>query len=219
MNPAVLPNDAHDAELLAQVRPPDWINPPPARCYNLVVIGGGTAVLVTAVGAAGLGAKVALIEKNLMGGDCLSFGCVPSKALLRSARFYADLEHAGTFTGGERVPSEADFGAAMERMRRLRAQLSRRDSAARLAGLGVDVFLGEAAFVDRNHVEVAGARLAFKKAVIATGSRAARPAIDGIEAAGYLTNETVFNLTARPRRLLVIGGGPLGCELAQAFAR
>ncbi len=219
MNPTVLPNDAHDAELLAQVRPADWVNPPPARCYNLVVVGGGTAGLVTAVGAAGLGAKVALVEKNLLGGDCLSFGCVPSKALLRSARFYADLDHAGTFTGGERLPSEADFAAAMERMRRLRAELARRDSAERLRGLGIDVFLGEAVFADRNHVEVAGARLAFKKAVIATGSRAARPEIEGIEAAGYLTNETVFNLTARPRRLLVVGGGPLGCELAQAFAR
>jgi pyruvate/2-oxoglutarate dehydrogenase complex dihydrolipoamide dehydrogenase (E3) component len=217
--PTVLANDAHDAELLAQARPANWINPPPARCYNLVVIGGGTAGLVTAVGAVGLGAKVALIEKSLLGGDCLGFGCVPSKALLRSARFYADLDRAGTFSGGDPVPSEADFAAAMERMRRLRAQLSRRDSAERLAGLGVDVFLGEAAFVDRNHVAVAGEKLAFKKAVIATGSRAARPEIEGIEAAGYLTNETVFNLTARPRRLLVVGGGPLGCELAQAFAR
>ena len=219
MNPTVLPHDAHDAELLAQVRPAGWINPAPARSYNLVVVGGGTAGLVAAVGAAGLGAKVALIEKNLLGGDCLSFGCVPSKALLRSGRFYADLDHAGTFTGGERLPSEADFAAAMERMRRLRAQLARRDAAERLRGLGVDVFRGEATFVDRDHVEVDGATLAFRKAVIATGSRAARPEIEGIEAAGYLTNETVFNLTARPRRLLVIGGGPLGCELAQAFAR
>src|SRR6185295_14071607 len=173
--PALLPNDAHDADLLAHVRPPDWVNPVPARCYNLVVLGGGTAGLVAAVGAAGLGAKVALVEKNLMGGDCLNFGCVPSKALLRSARFYADVAFSGRLTGGDPMPTEADFAAAMERMRRLRAQLSRRDSAARLAGLGVDVFLGEAAFVDRNHVEVAGARLAFKKAVIATGSRAARP--------------------------------------------
>jgi len=219
MNAALLPNDAHDADLLAHAHPPDWVNPPPARSYNLVVLGGGTAGLVTAVGAAALGAKVALVEKNLMGGDCLNFGCVPSKALLRSARFYADVSFSGRLTGGDPIPSEADFAAAMERMRRLRAQLSRRDSAERLRQLGIDVFLGAAAFVDSRHVEVAGAMLAFKKAVIATGSRAAQPAIEGIEEAGYLTNETAFNLTARPSRLLVIGGGPLGCELAQAFGR
>ncbi len=220
MKPSVLPNDRYDAELLAEVRPSDWLNPKPAGRYNLVVLGGGTAGLVTAVGAASLGAKVALIEKNLLGGDCLSFGCVPSKALLRSGRFYADLHHAGHFTGSEPiVPSPADFSAAMERMRRLRAELARHDSADRLAKLGVDVFLGEGTFVDSSHVDVAGATLAFQKAVIATGSRAARPTIEGIEEAGYLTNETVFNLTVRPRRLLVIGGGPLGCEMAQAFSR
>ena len=117
------------------------------------------------------------------------------------------------------MPAEADFAAAMERMRRLRAHISRHDSVPRFQALGVDVFLGDAAFADRHTVEVAGATLKFKKAVVATGTRAARPPIEGLEAAGYLTNETVFNLTERPRRLLVIGGGPLGCELAQAFAR
>lgn len=219
MNEALLPDDAYDAKLLANVRPPDWTNPHPAPSYNLVVLGGGTAGLVTAVGAAALGARVALVEKNLLGGDCLTVGCVPSKALLRTARFYSDLHHAPRFTGTASVPSEADFAAVMERMRRLRAYISHHDSAHRLRSLGVDVFLGEAAFVDRRTVEVAGATLKFRKAVIATGSRAARPPIEGLEEAGYLTNETVFNLTARPRRLLVIGGGPLGCELAQAFAR
>ena len=214
-----MPGDAYDAELLANARPADWTNPRPAPRYNLVVLGGGTAGLVTASGAAALGAKVALVEKNLLGGDCLNVGCVPSKALLRAARFYADLHHAPRFTGNTRIASEADFGAAMERMRRLRAHVSHHDSARRLRNLGVDVFLGEAAFVDRRTVEVDGATLEFKKAAVATGSRAAHPPIEGLEEAGYLTNETVFNLTARPRRLLVIGGGPLGCELAQAFAR
>jgi pyruvate/2-oxoglutarate dehydrogenase complex dihydrolipoamide dehydrogenase (E3) component len=218
-SPELLPDDAYDAELLANARPADWANPPPASCYNLVVLGGGTAGLVTAAGAVALGAKVALVEKNLLGGDCLTVGCVPSKALLRAARFYADLHHAPRFTGNALVPSEADFAAAMERMRRLRAHVSHHDSARRLRSLGVDVFLGRAAFVDRRTVEVDGATLEFKKAAVATGSRAARPPIEGLEEAGYLTNETVFNLTARPRRLLVIGGGPLGCELAQAFAR
>ena len=215
----LLADDAHDAKLRANARPANWTNPQPARSYNLVVLGGGTAGLVTAAGAAGLGAKVALVEKNLLGGDCLTVGCVPSKALLRAARFYADLHHAPRFTGNAPVPSETDFAAAMERMRRLRAHLSLHDSAQRFRSLGVDVFLGDAAFVDRRSVEVAGATLTFKKAVVATGARAARPAIEGLEEAGYLTNETVFNLTARPRRLLVIGGGPLGCEMAQAFAR
>ncbi len=216
---ALLADDVHDAELRANTHPPDWTNPRPASCYNLAVIGGGTAGLVAAAGAAALGAKVALIEKNLLGGDCLNNGCVPSKALLRSARFYADLAHAGRFTGTLTTPAETDFTAAMERMRRLRAHLSRRDSAQRFRDLGVDVFLGEAAFVDGRSVEVAGTRLAFTKALVATGTHAARPPIPGCADAGYLTNETVFNLTARPRRLLVIGGGPLGCELAQAFSR
>ena len=215
----VLAGNARDAELLANVRPEDWTNPTPARCYNLVVIGAGTAGLVTAAGAAALGARVALVERNLMGGDCLNFGCVPSKALLRSARFQADLRQAPRFTGSVPLPSTADFGAAMERMRDLRARISHHDSAQKFRDLGVDVFLGRASFADRRTVEVGGAALRFSKAVIATGSRAATPAIEGLAEAGYLTNETVFNLTERPRRLLVIGGGPLGCEMAQAFAR
>ncbi|MEX2385351.1 MAG: FAD-dependent oxidoreductase, partial [Thermoanaerobaculia bacterium] len=214
----LLPDDASDAKARANVRPADWTNPQPAPSYNLVVVGAGTAGLVTAAGAAALGARVALVEKNLMGGDCLNFGCVPSKALLRAARFHTDLHHAPRFAGSAPVPSEPDFAAAMERMRRLRAHLSRQDSAKRFRAMGVDVFLGEAAFADRRTVEVAGATLKFTKAVVATGSRAARPPIPGLAEAGYLTNETVFNLTERPRRLLVIGGGPLGCELAQAFA-
>ncbi len=210
---------AYDAELLASVRPPDWTNPQPASSYNLVVIGAGTAGLVAAAAAAGLGAKVALVEKSLLGGDCLNFGCVPSKALLRAARFHTDLRHAPRFAGSAPVPSEPDFAGAMERMRRLRAQISRHDSAKRFQAMGVDVFLANATFADRRTVEVAGASLRFQKAVISTGSRAVHPPIEGLAAAGYLTNETVFNLTERPRRLLVVGGGPLGCEMAQAFAR
>src|ERR1700758_5569763 len=131
------PFDTYNARLLASAHPPDWINPEPAPRYHLVVIGAGTAGLVTAAGAAGLGAKVALVERELMGGDCLNVGCVPSKALLRSARAIADVRRARDF--GVAIPpgAEVDFAAVMERMRRLRAQLSAKDSAARYRDLGV----------------------------------------------------------------------------------
>ena len=215
----VQPWDAYNQALIANVHPPGWVNPTPAPRYNLVVLGAGTAGLVTAAGAAGLGAKVALVERDLMGGDCLNVGCVPSKALIRAARALADVRGAAAF--GVRLPGEAtaDFSAVMERMRRLRAGLSPIDSAARFRGLGVDVFLGAGAFTARDTLAVGGATLRFKKAVIATGARAAAPPITGLAEAGYLTNETVFSLTALPPRLAVIGGGPIGCELAQAFAR
>ena len=217
--PEISPQDAYNQALVANVRPPDWINPEPAPRYNLVVIGAGTAGLVSAAGAAGLGAKVALVERHLLGGDCLNYGCVPSKAIIRSSRVAASLRDAPRF--GLKVANgpEIDFLAVMERMRRLRSEISQHDSAARLRALGVDVFLGEARFTGPDTVSVAGQTLHFKKAVIATGGRAVHPAISGLAEAGYLTNETIFSLTQRPPRLLVIGGGPLGCEFAQAFQR
>jgi len=213
------PWDRYNEGLVQNVHPPEWVNPKPAGRYNLVVIGAGTAGLVTAAGAAGLGAKVALIERELMGGDCLNVGCVPSKALLRSARAYADVRDAAPF--GVEVPpgTRVNFPAVMDRMRRLRTQLSRTDSATRFRDLGVDVFLGAGCFVSPDAVEVDGTRLSFKKAVIATGARAMAPPIPGLAEAGFLTNETVFRLTELPRRLAVIGAGPIGCELGQAFAR
>src|SRR5216110_3158384 len=215
----VSPADAHNGRLVSNVHPPDWQNPAPAPRYNLVVIGAGTAGLVTAAGAAGLGAKVALVEKQLLGGDCLNVGCVPSKAVIRSGRAVFDAKEAGPF--GVRVgkPVEIDFPAVMERMRKLRADLSPNDSAQRFAKLGVDVFLGEARFAGAYTVEVAGQTLRFKRAVIATGARATDPPVPGLAETGYLTNETVFNLTQCPARIAVIGGGPIGCELAQAFQR
>ena len=213
------PEDAHNTTLLKHVHPADWVNPEPAPRYNLVVIGAGTAGLVTAAGAAGLGAKVALIERELMGGDCLNVGCVPSKALLRAARAYADVRDAGQF--GVVVPdgTQVDFPAVMERIRRLRAHMSAKDSAARFQGLGVDVFLGEGRFVDSDTIAVGDHKLRFRRAVIATGARAIGLPIPGLAEAGYITNETVFSLTTLPKRLAVIGAGPIGCELAQAFAR
>ncbi len=215
----VRPADAHNATLVSNVHPPDWQNPDPAPRYNLVVIGAGTAGLVTAAGAAGLGAKVALVERYLLGGDCLNVGCVPSKAVIRSSRVAADVRHAGFY--GVKVPlgTEVDFPAVMERMRRLRAGISYHDSATRFRDLGVDVFFGGARFTGPDTVDVGGKTLRFKKAVIATGARAVEPPIEGIAEAGYLTNETVFSLTERPRRLAVIGAGPIGCDLAQAFCR
>jgi pyruvate/2-oxoglutarate dehydrogenase complex dihydrolipoamide dehydrogenase (E3) component len=218
-HPLIHPWDTHNQRLIAQVHPPDWINPTPDGRYNLVVIGAGTAGLVTAVGAAGLGAKVALIEKHLMGGDCLNAGCVPSKAILRAARAAADARTAGAF--GVNVPREAtfDFGQVMERMRRLRADISPHDSAARFRDLGVDVYLGAARFTAPDTVEVDGQALRFAKAVIATGARAAAPPIPGLNDVSYLTNETLFSLTELPRRLGIVGAGPIGCEMAQAFAR
>jgi pyruvate/2-oxoglutarate dehydrogenase complex dihydrolipoamide dehydrogenase (E3) component/uncharacterized membrane protein YdjX (TVP38/TMEM64 family) len=217
--PEVSPLDQYNAALVANVRPSDWINPEPQPRYNLVVIGAGTAGLVSAAGAAGLGAKVALVERHLMGGDCLNYGCVPSKAILRSSRVYADIRDAGLFGLKVSSAAEADFSAVMERMRRLRAGISQHDSAPRFRDLGVDVFLGEARFSGPNTVEVGGKTLRFKKAVIATGGRAVHPSVMGLSEAGYLTNETVFSLTARPARLLVMGGGPIGCEFSQAFQR
>jgi pyruvate/2-oxoglutarate dehydrogenase complex dihydrolipoamide dehydrogenase (E3) component len=216
--PALLPLDEHNSMLRRNTHPTDWVNPEPSGRYNLVVIGAGTAGLVSAAGAAGLGAKVALIERHLTGGDCLNVGCVPSKALIRSARVAHDTRRAAEF--GVKVGSvEVDFPAVMERMRRLRAGIAPVDSVHRFKSLGVDVYLGSARFVDARRIEVAGKTLAFARAVIATGARASTPSIPGLAEAGYLTNETVFSLTSLPRRLVVFGGGPIGCELAQAFAR
>ena len=215
----VLPDDEHNKELVANVRPRDWVNPEPAPRYNLVVVGAGTAGLVTAAGAAGLGARVALVERGLMGGDCLNVGCVPSKTIIRSARVAAEIRAAAKF--GIKVPEgvEVDFPAVMDRMRRLRARISHHDSARRFKELGVDVFLGHARFTGAHEVQVNAATLLFKKAVIATCTRAFRPALKGLAEAGFLTNETVFSLKERPRRLAVLGGGPIGCEMAQAFRR
>lgn len=213
-----VPGNEYDGQLLHHVAPESWVNPALKDKYDLVVIGAGPAGLVTAAGAAGLGARVALIEKGLMGGDCLNTGCVPSKALLAAARrahLVGKASELEVHCGEARV----DFSAVMDRMRRLRAGLAHHDSAARFAALGVDVFLGEGAFSGPRTVTVKGATLRFRKALIATGGRALIPEIPGLKEAGFHTNETLFGLTALPRHLVVIGGGPIGCEMAQAFRR
>ena len=217
----IAPLDRYNQELLSNVHPPDWANPQPADLYDLVVIGAGTAGLVTAKGAGGLGLglKVALIEKHLMGGDCLNVGCVPSKCLIRSARAVADIRDAKAFGVSSSGETEIDFPTVMERMRQVRTTISPVDSALSAQKAGVDVFFGEGHFNSDGTISVAGQRLKFKKAVIASGARAVKPRIPGIEEVGYLTNETVFSLTEAPQRLAVIGGGPIGCELAQSFQR
>jgi pyruvate/2-oxoglutarate dehydrogenase complex dihydrolipoamide dehydrogenase (E3) component len=222
-SPLILPNDEYNRQLVGNVHPSNWVNPEPTGRYNIVVIGAGTAGLVTAVIAAGVGAKVALVERHLMGGDCLNVGCVPSKGLIRAARAWSDLKHTEAF--GLHIPPgvKYDFGQAMARMRRLRARISHNDSAHRYKALGVDVFIGNARFVGPDIVEVMGSAgdrtLTFAKGAICTGARASDPSIPGLQETGYLTNETVFSLTELPPRLGVIGAGPIGCELAQAFAR
>jgi pyruvate/2-oxoglutarate dehydrogenase complex dihydrolipoamide dehydrogenase (E3) component len=216
--PLVLPDDAHNRALLQHLRPAARVNPQPSGRYNLVVIGGGTAGLVSAAGGAGLGAKVALVERHLLGGDCLNVGCVPSKGLIGAARVAAAAREAGGF-GVRTGDVSVDFPAVMERMRRLRAQIAQNDGVERFTTLGVDVFLGDGRFTSPTTVEVDGRTLEFSKAVIATGARAKALPIPGLAEAGYLTNETVFWLTELPRRLVVIGAGPIGCEMAQSFRR
>jgi pyruvate/2-oxoglutarate dehydrogenase complex dihydrolipoamide dehydrogenase (E3) component len=215
------PQDEYNLSLLGNVHPPTWVNPNPQAVYDVVVVGAGTAGLVTAKGVAGLGIglKVALIEKHLMGGDCLNVGCVPSKCLIRSARVVAQMKEADAF--GVRSPEsiQVDFDRVMQRMRRIRAQISPVDSVEGAKKAGVDVFLGDGRFTGADTLEVAGQTLRFKKAVIATGARAVHPPLEGLAEAGFLTNETVFSLTQCPKRLAVIGGGPIGCELAQVFRR
>ncbi|MCI0640997.1 MAG: mercuric reductase [Gemmataceae bacterium] len=219
MVPHLLPEDEHNRALERITHPSDWVNPTPRPRYHLVVVGAGTAGLVSAAGAAGLGAKVALVERGLMGGDCLNFGCVPSKALLRCARAAADVRDAAGFGIHTNGAARVDFADVMERMRRLRAAIAPHDSAERFRSLGIDVFLGQARFVSPSTLTVGKHSLNFRRAIIATGGRPAHPEIVGLEDAGYLTNETVFSLTELPKRLAVVGAGPIGCELAQAFAR
>ncbi|MEZ5286761.1 MAG: mercuric reductase [Vicinamibacterales bacterium] len=215
-----MPSSVDDADdrLVDLVHPPAWRNPEPRNPYNLVVIGGGTAGLVAAMGAAGLGAHVALVERHRLGGDCLNVGCVPSKALLRSARVVGEAGRAaslGVHVGTPRVDAQAVLG----RLRARRAALAANDSAARFTRAGVDVFFGDARFEDRRTIVVGGAGLRFARAVIATGTRPAVPPIPGLDTVPFLTNETVFDVAEVPARLLVLGAGPIGCELAQAWAR
>jgi pyruvate/2-oxoglutarate dehydrogenase complex dihydrolipoamide dehydrogenase (E3) component len=187
--------------------------------YNAVVIGAGTAGLVTAAGTAGLGGRVALIERNKMGGDCLNFGCVPSKALISSARLIERIRR-GPDWGLRQMEPQFEFTQIFERMRQRRAVIAPNDSQERFESLGVDVFRGEAKFISASALHVDGQTLKAKNFVIATGSRATIPKIAGIESVKYFTNETIFDeLKQKPQTMIILGGGPIGCELAQTFRR
>jgi pyruvate/2-oxoglutarate dehydrogenase complex dihydrolipoamide dehydrogenase (E3) component len=186
--------------------------------YDLAVIGGGTAGLVSAAVSAGIGAKTALIEQHRLGGECLWTGCVPSKAIIRSAAVLHTLRRAADF-GIDVQGGRADFAAVMARVHAIIRRIEPHDSPERFRGMGVDVLEGRARFVSPEEADVAGRRVRSKRWILATGSRTAVPPVPGLGDGGFLTHETLWDLRALPESLLVLGAGPIGIEMAQAFAR
>lgn len=185
--------------------------------YDLAVIGGGTAGLVSSAVSAGIGARTALVEQHKLGGECLWTGCVPSKAIIRSASVLHTLRRAADY--GIDADGRADFARVMERVHAIIRHIEPHDSPERFRGMGVDVIEGRARFLSPEQAEVDGRRITSKRWIIATGSRTAIPPVPGLEEAGYLTHETIWSLRALPSSLLVLGAGPIGIEMAQAFAR
>lgn len=216
------PIDASNVKLLGNVHPVPWENPPVKPMYNLVVIGGGAAGLVSAIGSASVGAKVALIEGHLLGGDCTNFGCVPSKALIKSATVIHSARNGATFgldvEGGDEA-IKVNFARVMERLREVRAEISEFEAAKRLKSLGIDVFVGRGVFDSTSSIVVNEERLKFRKCIICSGGKAYVPNLQGLNQVPYLTNESLFNLTELPKSMLVVGGGPIGIEMAQSFQR
>lgn len=211
-----LTDTAENERMVAHTRPKDWAQEP-ADHYDLIAIGGGTGGLASSGGAALLGARAALVERDLMGGDCLVSGCVPSKALIHAARLAHDARVAEQF--GIKAEVSVDFTQVMRGVRERRANVAPHDSAEAFRQRGVDVLFGEARFLDPRTLDIGGKRVTFRRAVIATGSRPVMPPVPGLAEARPLTNETLFELSTLPARLLVLGGGPIGCEMAQAFSR
>jgi len=209
------------------VRPVKWKDPAvqtdeanKPEPYDILVIGGGAGGLVTAAQSKGLGAKVCLIERQFLGGDCLNSGCVPSKAFLKCCSVAHNARHAGDYGVKITGPIEIDFPAVMDRMKKIRAEISENDSAQRFSTfLGIDLFLGHAEFTGQHSAKVNGAELTFKKACIATGGRPFVPDIPGLSQIKYCTSENIFNLTVLPKSMIILGCGPIGCELGQGFAR
>jgi len=196
------PGENFDEIWKSALQPTDYKNPDPQTRYHLAIVGAGPAGLIAAIGAAGLGANVALIERHTMGGDCLNVGCVPSKCLLDYSK-----KHPG------------DFDGAFAWMREVRAGIAPHDSVSRYTELGVDVFLGDAKFADDGTLDVGGTRINARKYALCTGASAMVPPIPGLREADPLTNENVFDLQEKPKSIAVLGAGPIGAELAQALSR
>ena len=193
--------------------------PKPAKFdRNLIVIGGGAAGLVTAIIGVSVKAKVTLVESHKMGGDCLNFGCVPSKALIRSAKFVHSAKHAQSL-GIAKAETEFSFSDVMKRVHRVIKTVEPHDSAERFTGLGVEVLQGHAKIISPWEVDIDGKRLTTRSIVIATGAQPFVPPIPGLQEVGFYTSDTLWDMTELPARLIVLGGGPIGCELAQSFAR
>ncbi len=186
--------------------------------YNLIAIGAGSAGLVTTYIGAAIKAKVALIEKHKMGGDCLNTGCVPSKALIRTAKLLHEARESKKY-GIEKLQAEFNFADVMQRVQNVVAKVEPHDSVERYTGLGVHCIQGAAKLVSPWEVEVNGKRISGRSIVLATGARPLIPSIPGLDGIDYLTSDTVWNLRELPKRLVVLGGGPIGCELTQCFAR
>jgi pyruvate/2-oxoglutarate dehydrogenase complex dihydrolipoamide dehydrogenase (E3) component len=214
----IKPDDEH--VFLRRVRPEQWQNPVPNGVYDLAILGAGPAGIAAAEEAVRLGARVALIERNRIGGNSLNAGSVPSKSIVKSAGVYAAMHDSEQF--GAPIPSEPplDFAKVMDRMRRIRTRISEHHSVEKLRALGIDIIFDTARFEAAGTMRVGKTELRFKKAIIATGARPKAPLeIPGLEQTGYRTSATIFDMDVLPKRLAVVGGGPLGCELAQAFSR
>ena len=212
--------DEYNSELLHCVHPACWEDPTPEGQYDLLVVGGGAAGLISAITAVQQGLRAALIEGHYMGGDCLVSGCVPSKALLACSNEIARTKQLSNYGISLSEPPKLDFGFIMKRMRRLRAEIAHHDSAEHISNeFGIDVYLGYCHFTSPHQVQVNHQLLTFTKCLLCTGAQPCIPPITGLDAAPFYTSETIWDLTELPGTMTFLGGGPVACELAQAFAR